>query len=125
MSGGNIDKLMQIWAALHPNDGSPFNSHDGLFDMIDAIKDGDAPWKRFTMNHPDSDDPDQSNLPSWKREAYEVWYRDPKKVLQAQLSNPKFKDGIDYAPKEVHNEKNERVWKDFMSGNWVWKQCVS
>ncbi|KAF8338581.1 hypothetical protein F5887DRAFT_1077678 [Amanita rubescens] len=126
MSGGNIDKLMQIWAALHPNDGSPFNSHDGLYEMIDSIKDGDARWRSFTIHHPDVDDANDleyDNLPSWKRQEYEVWCRDPKMVLQAQLSNPKFKDGIDYAPKLVYNGKNERVWKDFMSGNWAWNQC--
>ncbi|KAF8337791.1 hypothetical protein F5887DRAFT_1063026 [Amanita rubescens] len=127
MPGGNIDKLMQIWAALHPNEGSPFNSHDGLYEMIDSIKDGDVRWESFAMHHPDAGDldvtPSDNLLSSWKRQTYEVWYRDPKKVLQAQLSNPNFKDGIDYAPKLVYNDKNERVWKDFMSGNWAWKQC--
>jgi len=96
--------------------------------MIDSIKDGDARWKSFAMHHPDVDDANDleyDDLPSWKRQEYEVWYRDPKMVLQAQLSNPKFKDGIDYAPKLVYNGKNERVWKDFMSGNWAWNQCVS
>lgn len=131
MSAGNIDKLMQIWASLHPNDGGPFDSHNGLYEMIDSIEDGKVAWESFTMNHPasdhDHDDADDTSddLPSWKRKTYHVWFRDPRKLLQAQLSNPEFKDGIDYAPKVVYNNKKERVWENFMSGNWAWDQCVS
>jgi hypothetical protein len=126
MSGGNIDKLMQIWASLHPSDGSPFASQKDLYEVIDSIEDGDAPWESVAMYHPDLEDTNDSldNLPSWKKAKYDVWFRDPKKILQGQLSNPKFKDGIDYAPKLVYNDEGERVWGNFMSGNWAWKQCV-
>jgi hypothetical protein len=79
----------------------------------------------FTMNHPDfSGDPQiDSGLPSWKREDYDMWFRDPRKVLKAQLGNARFKDGIDYSPVVVFGDKNERIWENFMSGNWAWKQC--
>ncbi|KAF8321908.1 hypothetical protein F5887DRAFT_904465, partial [Amanita rubescens] len=124
MSGGNIDKLMEIWASLHPSDGSPFASQKDLYEVIDSIEDGDAPWDSVAMYHPDlSDTNELDNLPSWKKAKYDVWFRDPRKILQGQLSNPKFKDGIDYAPKLVYNDKGERVWGNFMSGNWAWKQC--
>ncbi|KAF8328032.1 hypothetical protein F5887DRAFT_1083299 [Amanita rubescens] len=123
MSGGNIDKLMQIWAALHPKDGSPFAAHDDLYEKIDSIKDGDVPWKSFTMKHPNASMHNLDGLPSWQKAKYDVWFRDPRKILQGQLSNPLFKDGIDYAPKVVYNDKKERIWENFMSGNWAWKQC--
>jgi hypothetical protein len=137
MSAGNIDKLMEIWASLHPNDGGPFDSHNGLYKKIDSIEDGDDPWDSFTIYHPDyqpevddtsatsTSSSDSDDLPAWKRKGYDVWFRDPKTILQAQLSNPQFKDGIDYTPKVVYNKKNERVWENFMSGNWAWEQCVS
>ena len=126
MSGGNIDMLMQIWATLHPNDGSPFHSHKALYKIIDSIEDGDAPWQKSILYHPDLDDTTSADdLPSWKKGKYEVWFRDPKKILKAQLSNPNFKNGIDYAPKVMYNDKGERVWENFMSGNWAWDQCVS
>lgn len=125
MSAGGIDKLMQIWATLHPNEGGPFASHDDLYKKIDSIKDGDAPWQSYTMNHSDMHNTTNNDLPSWQTADYDLWFRDPRKILQDQLSNPKFKDGIDYAPKVVHNDNNERIWENFMSGNWAWKQCVS
>ena len=52
MYAGNINELMQIWNALHPNEGSPFASSNDLYNVVDSIKDGDAPWQSFTMNHP-------------------------------------------------------------------------
>lgn len=124
MSGGNVDKLMQIWSALHPG-GGPFVSHNDLYQKIDSIKDGDAAWESFTMNYSHDTINNLDDLPAWQKADYDVWFRDPKKILEGQLSNPKFKDGIDYAPKVMYNDKNERVWENFMSGNWVWKQCVS
>ena len=127
MPGSHIDDLMKIWRALDPDAVSPFGSHDDLYEVIDSIEDGGAPWQSFTMNHQNlSGDPQTDNdLPSWQRADYDVWFRDPRKVLNAQLSNPKFRDGIDYAPKFIVGDKNERIWENFMSGNWAWKQCVS
>lgn len=55
---------------------------------------------------------------------YEVWHRDPRTVIQQQLSNPDFKDAIHYAPFRETTDKGERRWQDLMSGNWAWKQAV-
>lgn len=88
MSGGNIDKLMQIWGAMHPTDGSPFASHDDLYGKIDSIEDGDASWESFIMNHVHDNNLDLDDLPSWQKQDYVVWFRDPGKILKGQLSNP-------------------------------------
>jgi hypothetical protein len=127
MSAGHIDELMEIWGALHPNGNGPFGSHHDLHKVLDSIEDGDAPWESFTMNHPKftGNPEDDDHLPLWQKADYDVWFRDPRKVLKEQLSNPTFKDGIDYAPKIFFGNKNERIFENFMSGNWAWKQCVS
>ena len=44
---------------------------------------------------PDRLDP-QTTL-QWKREHYEVWYREPDAVIQGMLSNPDFNGEFDYA----------------------------
>jgi hypothetical protein len=58
------------------------------------------------------------------RESYEVWYRDPQQVFADMLANPDFKNEWDAAPLRQYNGSGERVWRNLMSGNWAWKQCV-
>lgn len=55
---------------------------------------------------------------------YDIWFRDPKIVLQNQLANPDFKDEFDYAPFQKFNDNGKREWKDLMSANWVYQQAV-
>ncbi|KAG1790332.1 uncharacterized protein HD556DRAFT_1433411 [Suillus plorans] len=43
-------------------------------------------------------------------------------LLCNQLSNPDFKDGFDHASCQVYSNNHERVFSDFMSGNWAWNQ---
>jgi hypothetical protein len=113
---------MQIWAAIHPNEGSPFSSCKELHQLIDSIDDGNAPWQCLTLGHHNSA---AADCPSWQNKTYEVWFRDPKVILNNMLSNPDFKDGFDYTPRLVFGEQHERIWSDFMTANWAWTQCVS
>jgi hypothetical protein len=62
----------------------------------------------------------------WKLNAFDVWYRDPREVLKAQLSNRDFANEMDFAPKIViDQQKRTRRYQDFMSGEWAWEQAVS
>ena len=61
-------------------------------------------------------------MPAWKKATYDMWIRDPKSLIQKQLSNPEIKDFIDYAPCQVLGNNHQRVC---MTGNWAWEQCVS
>ncbi|KAH9960987.1 hypothetical protein BJV74DRAFT_871953 [Russula compacta] len=54
---------------------------------------------------------------------YDVWFQDPKVVLQNQLGNPDFKDEFDYAPFQKFDDNGEQEWKDFMSANWGYEQA--
>jgi hypothetical protein len=61
---------------------------------------------------------------SWKKQEYEVWYRDPDTVLTNLLSNPDFDGQFDYQPYVETDEEGNRWFGDFMSGNHAWRQSV-
>lgn len=119
----NINELLQIWAATLPDDQDPpFVNKQQLYDTIDAIEVGDAPWNSFSVSF-DGEIPEGDKTP-WKHAQYDVWYRDPRLVLHNQLANPDFATEIDIAAKEVTDEHDTRRYTDFMSGDWAWRQSV-
>jgi hypothetical protein len=124
MSAKNIDHLLEIWAldkAKH-NDLAPFNSYAQMYGAIDAIEFGDTPWQSFSMNF--ADDGNHPADTPWKSATYEVWYRDPARVISHLLDNPDFDGQFDYSAFVEVDEKGQRRWNDFMSGNWAWRQSV-
>lgn len=54
---------------------------------------------------------------------YQLWYRDPRKVIHNLFGNPDLINSIDYVPYREFNN-GERRYCDFMSGDWAWKQSV-
>ena len=123
MSGGNINDLLQIWASTLPADEDPpFINKQHLYDTIDQIELGDAPWHSFSISF--DGEVAEGDITPWKHAAYDVWYRDPQVVLKNQLKNPDFAKEMDFAPKEVRDENDKRRYCDFMSGDWVWRQAV-
>jgi hypothetical protein len=145
MSQGNINKLLELWDQSLANHGgfSPFTSYKHIHETIDAIEEGtltldevypgrkctyllnvagDAPWQCFKTRP--SDDMEE-NAPSWKQQEYEIWFRDPAVVVQNILANPDFDNEFDPAPYVEIDRDGQRRWADFMSANYVWRQCVS
>ncbi|CAK5280852.1 unnamed protein product [Mycena citricolor] len=120
MSGGQIDELMDLWAAREGGN-PPFANHDDLYSTIDAIEAGHIPWQSFEVTYIGDVDPDETT--PWKTQAHTVYFRDPRLLLHAQLGNPDFQAEMDYAPKQVYREDGKREYKDFMSGNWSWRQA--
>ena len=59
-----------------------------------------------------------------KNTMYNVHFCDARIVLHNQLGNPDFTNEMDFAAKEVRDENNKRRYKDFMSGDWAWRQSV-
>jgi hypothetical protein len=123
MSAGAIDELMQNWAARPESAGDPpFADHEDLYNTIDATEIGHVPWESFTVSYNKPLVP--GDVTPWKTQEYVVHFRDPRKVLHQQLANPDFKAEMDFAPKQVFGEGGSRVYQDFMSGNWAWRQAV-
>lgn len=123
MSASSINELLEIWAATLPeNQDPPFLNHRHLYDTIDAIEVGDAPWNSFSVSF-NGEIPEGDRTP-WKHAQYDVWFRDPHLVLKNQLANTDFATEMDFAAKEVTDENDTRRYTDFMSGNWAWRHSV-
>ena len=106
MAGSKISDLMDIWAAyqqiydIDPTYGPPFSSSQDLYNTIDSTEIGDVAWQAFTVEY-NGEIPDGEETPSWKRKLYEVWFRDPLKVAEAQIANKDYAHKVDYAPKRM------------------------
>ncbi|TEB25834.1 hypothetical protein FA13DRAFT_1636945 [Coprinellus micaceus] len=138
MSQGDVSFLMRLWDALQrrflteqfgddfnldsDESSAPFTGHLNLLSTIDSIPHGDIPWQGFTVQY-DGELPE--NPPAWMTAKYEVWFRDPLEVMEAQLRNPEFANHIDYAAKEVKGaEDGKRQYVDLMSGDWAWERST-
>ncbi|KAF8809162.1 hypothetical protein BYT27DRAFT_7255031 [Phlegmacium glaucopus] len=121
MSAGKVDKLINILGALY-DDTPPVSGHKELYSIIDSIKQGDIPWDSFSVSYDGERPAEGRPQPPWMDQKYEVWFRDPLKVMENQIGNPDFKDHIDYAPKRIFR-KDKRRYRDLMSGNWAWEQA--
>jgi hypothetical protein len=123
MPARDIDVLLRLWAAsLAPHEASPpFRDHTHLYDTIDSIRVGDVPWESSTLYY-DGPRPD-GPVPTWMTSEYQVWFRDPRKLIHNIISNPDFKDQFDYVPHHEYAGDNHR-FHNFMSGDWAWKQAV-
>jgi hypothetical protein len=120
MSAGNIDYLLQLWAA---GGESPFVNHNDVYSTIDAIPMGGVPWQDFSVSY--NGPRPETNAPPWMEQTYEVYFRDPRQLFLNMLANPTFAEDFDYAPKQVFNTKGSRQYENFMSGDWAWNQAVS
>ncbi|KAF8223510.1 hypothetical protein L208DRAFT_1316457 [Tricholoma matsutake] len=125
MSAGKIDKLMAILKALYPDDDPPLADHKELYSLIDEIQQGDVPWQSFSVQYNGEqalDAVDNVAGPPWQCQQWEVWFRDPLKIMEQQLANPDFDGQIDYAPKRIF-KRGKWQYTDVFSGNWAWKQA--
>ncbi len=119
----DIDKIMECWSLslLGTDRTGPFADHDHLFASIDAIPFGSAPWKCYQTE----DDPTlPSTAPSWMKERYQIWFRDPDVVIANMLSNPDFAGEFDTSPYVHIGADGKRRWSEFMSGNFSWNHAV-
>ncbi|KAF8875258.1 hypothetical protein CPB85DRAFT_1378657 [Mucidula mucida] len=122
-SKADIDEIMECWSlSLMGTDRTgPFSDHDHLFNSIDAIPFGSAPWKCFQT----ADDPTlPPTAPSWMKERYQIWYRDPDVVIANMLSNPDFAGEFDTRPYVHLGADGKRRWSEFMSGNYSWNHAT-
>ncbi|KAG1810404.1 uncharacterized protein HD556DRAFT_1428451 [Suillus plorans] len=123
MSAKQIDTLLDLWAAtlIKHNDAPPFANHRDMYATIDATPLSDTPWKSFTLCY-NGAKPEQ-DVPPWMDGQYDVWYRDPLQMMRSILANCAFDGGIEYSPYRNYTTKDKQYWKNFMSGDWAWKQA--
>ncbi|KAG2118676.1 uncharacterized protein F5147DRAFT_542082, partial [Suillus discolor] len=123
MSAKQIDTLLNLWAAtlIKHNDAPPFANHRDMYATIDATPLGDTPWKSFMLCY-NGAKPEQ-DVPPWTDGQYDVWYRDPLQMTRSILANCAFDGGIEYSPYRDYTTEDKQYFKNFMSGDWAWKQA--
>jgi Plavaka transposase len=132
MSATDIDVLLDLWASkvFQHGDSPPFATHNDLYDTIDASPLGDVPWQSFTVNYT-GQRPERGRIPPWMGAEFEVWFRDPLTIVHNLLANPEFDRQFDYTPmqefmaSDSDSEADNRRFKNFFSGDWVWEQAVN
>jgi Plavaka transposase len=126
MSAGSVDTLSQlIRATLLAHETSldnidVFTHNDDLLATIDSTLVGDVPWQGFSMSY---EGPFPDEVPAWMTTTYDVWHRDPRQLLHNLLANREFNGDFDYVPFREFDAKKRRCWRDFMSGDWAWKEA--
>ncbi|KAN0138098.1 hypothetical protein V8E53_003987 [Lactarius tabidus] len=124
MSNSHINELLGLWALSamkHTDDATaPYDLCRTLYATIDAIQDGDAPWKCLSVNTV-RDGVIPELLPSWRRQEYEVWYQDPDVVIRNMLDKLDFASHFDTTPYIATDAQGKRRWTDFMTSNFAWR----
>lgn len=125
MGASNIDALLELWCSSLVRQGGepPFANHVEMYRAIDSTPLGDVRWQCFTMQYPEGDLPQPaSSAPTWMTDSHEVWFRDVRMIVQGMLRNPDFKMQLDYAPLREFSADGHRQLRNFMSGEWAWRQ---
>ena len=126
MSASNINTLLDLWAATLLKHGNTplFANHSDLYSAIDFTPLGDVPWQNFSLKYggelPDDGDP----IPEWMTSEYEVWFRDPRIIIQNMVGNPDYDKSVDTAPVQVFNGNGTCEYQNLMSGDWAWDKVV-
>jgi hypothetical protein len=103
-------------------DGVPWRSPKELYDTIDEIQQGHAPFTTVRLKYSGPLPPDP---PKWMTQEYELCLRDTRQVLHQQLATPQFAKEFDPAPYRQFQADGKRVWSNLMSAEWAWRKAVS
>jgi len=55
---------------------------------------------------------------------HKVFFCDPRLVIYEILTNPDFKDGMDFVPYHIFDEDGVCIYEHLMGSNWAWEQAV-
>ncbi|KJA15337.1 hypothetical protein HYPSUDRAFT_149256 [Hypholoma sublateritium FD-334 SS-4] len=124
-SARNINKGLDLWLAAKLEAGNdsplPWSSPREMYDTIDSIQEGDAPFSTIELKY---SGPVDDNSPKWMTQTYELCVRDSRKLLQNQLATTDFADHFNYKPYREFDHQCDRVWCNLMSGDWAWSEAV-
>ena len=119
LSNNVTNRLLDIWTTtlIPHNDSVPILDHTDLHAMIDTIKLRHVPWESYTVRY-NGLQPEDGPVPKWMSTDYQLWYRNPRKVIHSIFGNPDLVDGIDYVPyREFEDGKHH--YCDFVSRDWA------
>jgi hypothetical protein len=114
-----------MWAAsvLEYGGEIPWSNAQELYDTIDAIQHGEAPWRTFELRY--NGPLAEGTPPRWMTETFELCTRDSRILLHHQLETNDFNGKVHYVPYQQFNGNGSRVFSNLMSGDWAQKQAVS
>ncbi|KAG1745056.1 uncharacterized protein EDB91DRAFT_1080565 [Suillus paluster] len=123
MSAGQIDTLLDLWAAtlIKHQDSPPFTGHRDLYETIDLTPLGNVTWETFSMSY--NGVKPANNVPPWMTAKYDVWFHDPCLLVHHMLLNPDFATEIEYVLYRDYTDEDKHCYKNFFSGDWAWKQA--
>jgi hypothetical protein len=124
-SEGKINKALDIWTAsvMEYGGSAPWTSAQELYSTIDNIQHGDAPFQSIKIKY--NGPRPAGTPPPWMTETYELCTRNARSVLVNQMSSRKLCGSVNLRPYRQFDENGNRVYSNFMSGNYAWKQSVS
>lgn len=103
-------------------DEVPWRNADELYETIDTVQAGDAPWKCYQFSY---SGPKPPTPPRWMEQTYELNARDVLHVLEQQLATSDFRDQTTCVPYQEYDPSGNRVYSNLMSGDWAFGQAVS
>lgn len=120
-----INKGLDLWLAAKLKAGDnaplPWSSTDNMYQTIDSIQEGEAPFVTIRFKY---SGPIPPNPPNWMTETYELCTRDSEILLHHQLATTDFANTFTPRPYRQFDHRGDRVWSNLMSGDWAWKEAV-
>ncbi|KAI5886109.1 uncharacterized protein SCHCODRAFT_02673152 [Schizophyllum commune H4-8] len=123
-SAGGINKNLDILTAtLLPTSGRtfPWKNAQDVYDSIDSIQASSTPFRSIKMRYTGPLPP--GTPPKWMTETYEMFVRDSRLLLHQQLASEQFRDALTPRPYLQFDRDGKRVFSNFMSGDWAFKQA--
>jgi hypothetical protein len=124
MPKAQVDILMKLWSASMFEQGgsAPFDSYDNMLAIIDSIHSEDViPWLEHEI---DLSELVSAGSPSYMRDQYKVYFRDPHQLLLRMLRNREFDGKLDYAPYQYTDKDGKRHYRNMMGANFAWRHAV-
>ncbi|KAH9906112.1 uncharacterized protein B0H18DRAFT_898855 [Fomitopsis serialis] len=124
VSQGNINDLMRTLAAYNVSQGGgdpPFENAEQLYETIDAIQYGDAPWESFSVRYTGPIDEDS---PSWKQADYTIHCRNARQVTHNMIGNEEYDSKFDTTPYQEYPVPGVTRFSNVMSGQYAYKQAT-
>ena len=104
-------------------DEVPWRNAKDMYDTIDSIQVGAVGWTTYRLSY--GGPLPTGTVPRWMQETYELNVRDVLAIFEEQLASKEFDGQFEYTPYEEYDENGSRIYSNFMSGSWAFREAVS
>ncbi|KAH6916719.1 hypothetical protein BKA70DRAFT_1091373, partial [Coprinopsis sp. MPI-PUGE-AT-0042] len=126
-SEAKIKKGLDLWLAAKVQatgdpecEGLPWASAQELYETVDEIQAGDAPFKTVHFRY---SGPLPSNPPNWMTEEYELCVRDTRQVVHNTLATADYANEFNPHPYRQFHSNRDRIYSNLLSADWAWKEA--